>query len=108
MKFTFKILGKTWVAQVVESQKFQNAMPDDSIGFCDATTRSIYIDADFVNEETVRHELAHAYVKESGWDVIGLDSEQAEEAFCEIVGKYGRTIVKQGDMFVRAWKGLGK
>lgn len=87
------VMGKRWRIYVLDDKDYDRRCGDDSIGICDEPKRAIYFRLSELTMETIRHELAHAYLSEASFTVLELTHLQQEELFCEIVAKHGLTIV---------------
>ena len=97
------IVNKEWdlivYADSTFRKKFKNchgiAMLDD---------KKIYIRKSSLNEETIIHELIHAYQTELSFYELQLDEDQTEEWFAELFAKYGRTILNISEQLLRMFK----
>lgn len=68
------VLGTDYKILIEEQEVIQKALGSDKVeldGLCDYETKTIYIDSEIAKEPygyktTLRHELVHAFIEESG------------------------------------------
>ena len=99
----FKINGVDWQIEKCSNSELQLA---DGL-FCGRTfffDRKIYINKDLIPnviEETVRHELTHAFLYQTQILSQEKDFAYSEEMLCEFVGKYGKAIEKIAERYLK-------
>ena len=90
---------------------YENRTPDDTArinGLTDYTSSTIYFDKDidgFLLAKTLRHELAHIYL----WETGQQDRVYNEEELCEVMSVAAPLITKSAnDILLRLKEGLYK
>lgn len=103
----FKINGVDW--SVEKCSNSENPLADGL--FCGKTfffDRKIYLNKDLNQsglEETIRHELVHAFLYQTQILNQEKDFSYSEEMLCEFVGKYGKDIEKIAERYLKECKG---
>ena len=92
--FKFKVLGKSWKAKFLKSRAFYKRFNEKDIAVCEPHEKVIYYNLDYFSEETVRHELTHAFFDEMGYNALELNKSDSEDFSCELVAKHSAEILK--------------
>lgn len=98
-----KVLGKRWVVYYCPKKYYKKKCGNDSVGLADIETKEIFLLIKTLSSEVVAHELTHAYLSELCLGRTDLDPHQLEEVFAEMVGKYGKVLVRQVDQIIDAY-----
>lgn len=103
-KTKVEVLNREWSVVVKSDKEHQRSFQN-----CHAIAllyeRIIYVRKSSVNEETIRHELAHAYTHELSFVELQLDDDQVEEFFCELIAKYSDKITSDAKLIVHTLGG---
>lgn len=108
LKYTIDVLTHSWSVYYLPKQAYIKVAGERSIALADVDERDIYLRIDKIRKskiakESIRHELAHAYIHEGNATVSSLTAEQMEEFCCEVVAKYGKRIHDQADAIINAY-----
>lgn len=99
MKLTVKINGDSWDIRVVtvkQMKKIKDKGQPDPAGLCIPSEKTIYVDEECVNYDTICHEITHAY-----WSGLHLDDtttvplSDIEEILCSLMAAKGDRIIRQ-------------
>lgn len=120
LAFRLPIVGKQWTVYYCGKKYYKQqhraafeSDPDGStLAFTLPDDKQIFFQQRALKRETIIHELTHAYLWESC--LMGLrvaeptpDTMDAlEEAFCDMMAKQGRTMLKQTDQIIDAYEAL--
>lgn len=91
------ILGKPWTIRLLKKAKYKQKNGADSLALTTCHKRRIDLSPYGRDLETITHELVHAYFWELGVGTAELDADAIEEIFCEMMAKYGKTILAQAE-----------
>lgn len=103
----FKINGAMWTIEKCSN----NELPLSDGLFAGRTfyfDRKIYINKDLdraLLEETIRHELTHAFIYQTQILNQEEDFKYSQEMLCEFVGKYGKEIERIAERYLKEEKG---
>lgn len=99
------IKGLPWKISVQVDKEYDQDHGNDSDGITYASTNHMYIKRDAFNVETILHELGHAYYHSClVYTTGGLDNDDVEEIFCEIIAIHGPQLVQQARNLYRQLK----
>lgn len=89
------ILGKTWDIRAYSKRRYERKHPG-TVGVCLGWKKQIRFLKKGLSTETIAHELTHAYFDElCVGDPTRLKKRDMEEAYCELLAKYGETLLRQ-------------
>ena len=110
------VVGKKWTIYFCSKRYFDNrhrlAFETDSGGtlaFVVPDDKAMYLLPSRMKRETIMHELTHAYLWELCLNDLYLSEDSAEkldrleEAFCDMMAKYGKTMIGQLDQIQAAY-----
>jgi hypothetical protein len=97
LAFRFKVLGHSWIAYYLPEKEFRQKYGTSYVGMAECEDRELFLLTKGLKLGTIVHELHHAYVHELCLDSADLSGDQMEEACAELMAKYGRKILDQGD-----------
>jgi hypothetical protein len=100
---TIKVINKKWKI-VVRTDRIHHSRYGECHGIAIAEDRRIHIRRSSLNEETIIHELVHAYQFELSFHELQLDDDQVEEWFAELFAKYGRQIIKDTERLLSFYR----
>lgn len=90
------ILGQRWNVVFWHPDHYAKNIALDSQGeLTNYSHRKLNIDLEYLSTELMRHELTHAYAKERSIVEVGINKNQLEEFFAEIIGKHGELLCRQ-------------
>lgn len=92
---TVKIMGKTWKVKAMPEKAFYKLHDEDDLAVTIPEKREIHLPTGF-SEETLVHELTHAYFAEVPFAAVQLSAAQVEEAACELLASRGFEILALG------------
>lgn len=104
LAYKVEVLGHVWVVHYWSKRAFKKKYSGDTYGVTECDDKEIHLRTDRLKRETIVHEMAHAYIWELGAAVAGLDSNQLEEIYCEMLAKYGLKIHATADEILMAYK----
>lgn len=97
LKIKFKVLGKSWHVKLLTQEQFDKDKNGDACAVTYVNERKIHLAPSGFDEETIIHELVHAYLGEMCLNSTSkIKTEDFEEIFCELLSKRGREILKLG------------
>jgi hypothetical protein len=103
MKTKITVVNKEWDIVVysdsVMARKFKKCH-----GISILEDRKIFIRKSSFTEETIIHELVHAYQYELSYYELQLDEDQQEEWYAELFAKYGRIMLNLSDQLLKTIK----
>ena len=94
------VKGREWEARLLTRRKYEKLHGADSGAITIMSTKQIDFNKSDLNPEDVRHEVFHAYVKESNTESANLTADQMEELCCSLVGEYAIEIIKSADYII--------
>lgn len=94
-RITTTIIDESWDIIGYPSKKYVKRNGKDSVGLTDGTNKLIELNLESLKEETIRHELVHAYMQALPIQSVKLDADQVEEIMCDLVSKYALRILAQ-------------
>jgi len=90
----FKILNKKWTIRVLANDQYELTNGEGSVGTTDPNHALIDLSESGVTEETITHELVHAYMHELCLGSINdISKEDFEEIFAEFMSKRGKELL---------------
>ena len=114
------VVGKRWTVYFCPKSYFKRrhkkefkGKPSGTAAFVVCDDRKMYLRTSSLKRETIVHELTHSYLWELClWSLRHKDSEapieEVEEAFCEMMAKYGKQILKQTESILQSYRSLKK
>lgn len=93
ISINFLVLGKRWRLKLLKSKKYNKKNGKDSIAITYTTDREIHVSPKGLDQETITHELVHAYMSELCVNSCRWDADDAEEFFCELMAKRGYEVL---------------
>jgi hypothetical protein len=87
------IHGDTWTYSEVTPQEMVGICGEEVEGLTNLDEHHIYINADYLNQDVVIHELVHAYKSYLCLETTNLTGEQLEEIYCEFFSKNWHKII---------------
>lgn len=115
-----KIVGKEWTVYFCSKRYFDKkhreyfeAPPgpagNGTLAFTCQDDKKLFLRSNRMRRETIIHELCHSYLWELClWDLRHRESdatpERIEEAFCDLLSKYGKKLLKQTDQIIEAYE----
>ena len=110
------VLDKTWIVYYCSKryfdkkhkEEFDGSQPSGTLAFMVADDKRVFFRANKLSRETIIHELVHCYLWELClWSLRHKESEapieEVEEAFCDMMAKYGKTLLGQADKIIDAY-----
>lgn len=109
MKLRRRINGDFWTIRIITEKQMNKeyGSKDAAAGLCIPSKKTIFIEEECVNYETVAHEYAHAT-----WSALHLDDTNTiplmdiEEIFCSLFAAKGENMVKQAKRLTKDLKKL--
>lgn len=95
------ILGKPWVAKVLDGDRFNSTYGKEYAGITVLDSYELVFHADDFSEEVVVHELVHAYYTCLCVSSASLKPSQVEEVFCDLFARYHRDILRNAKIILR-------
>lgn len=89
-----EILGQKWTIYLVEEEKYIKKWSDADAAHTIPSMSEIYFNDEELSRIVVVHELCHAFFAEMCTGSAGLDADQTEEVFCDMIGKHGDKILR--------------
>jgi len=71
---------------------------------CESDKRVISLCSEFIDYETLVHELVHAFYAETCTNSADLDDEQVEEVFCELFSHNDAEILRLAKLIIGTQK----
>jgi hypothetical protein len=105
-RYRFLILGKAWELRVMKRRKYMRKNGRDSLAITTFHKRRIDLSPFGQDEETIVHELVHAYLYELCQPPPhSVTIDELEETYCELMAKFGGQLLALGsDLFERISK----
>lgn len=95
----FHVMGKLWKAYFTDTRYFNKTYGVDTLAATETDEKKVFFRAKKLpSEETIIHELVHAYLWETGLRSMDLDVDQLEELFCELCSKHMRVLLATADL----------
>lgn len=88
-------MGNHWKSRFMTQDEYEKKHGVDSRAIMSADKKTIDFNIPDTDLETVKHELAHAWMAELSFVEIQLDNSQKEEWCCEFIAKHGDKVSKQ-------------
>jgi hypothetical protein len=104
LSYRFRVCGKRWTAHFCNAKEFRAHGDEQTLAITITTDKEIYFRASKLHKETVIHELFHAYVEEVCITPAEPTVEQMEEVAADIMGKYGKRLLKTADKIRDAYE----
>jgi len=98
IKIKFKILNKPWTLRLMTRKEFKRKHGAQFLAVTQVHKRRIDAKPSGFDEETLVHELFHAFTSELCVHSTTLDHDNYEEFAAELVSKRGKEMLKLGKL----------
>lgn len=94
LQIPFLILGKEWKLRVLTEKYFKKKNGNSAAAVTKVHKRRIELRSKFIDQETITHEVVHAFAYEMCLhSTFEMSANDWEEFFCELIAKRGEEIL---------------